>query len=178
MKKIIITSVFIVFSFYNLQAQCAPAITITGIYTTTLTQSSDWLVTSGVTTIPTSANVTLNASPSANGYILLDTGFETNPNTVFLAELVDCTLSTEDFTSNLLFKIFPNPVQDILTVHSKYDILSSEIIDINGREVQTNTLPNSTVSEVLIHVENLQSGLYFIKISTQKGSEIQKFIKK
>ncbi len=85
MKKILIFSLLVLISCEFGWAQCSPTVTITGVYTTTYTGSNSWIASSGITIIPTGANVTLDANPATNGYVLLDTGFETQPNSTFLA---------------------------------------------------------------------------------------------
>lgn len=70
-------------------------------------------------------------------------------------------------------KVFPNPVEDQLTIERSSDNeLPLIITDINGK-VMLNQLSNSLVTQ--IDVSNFQSGIYFVASST--GSQ-QKFIKK
>ena len=94
MKKIFITSLLILYSISISWAQCPATVTISGVYSTTYTGSNSWIATSGTTTITTGLNVTLDANPLTNGYVLLDAGFETQPNSEFLAIVqTPCALS-------------------------------------------------------------------------------------
>lgn len=85
MKKIVIFSLLVLISQTFVWAQCSPTVTISGVYTTTYKGSNTWIASSGITTIPTGSNVTLDANPLTNGYVLLNPGFETQPNTTFTA---------------------------------------------------------------------------------------------
>jgi hypothetical protein len=73
---------------------CPPNVTITGSYTTVYTNSHTWIVSSGVTTIPAGANVTLDANPITDGFVEMNPGFETLPGSEFLAiVLTPCDLA-------------------------------------------------------------------------------------
>lgn len=86
---------------------------------------------------------------------------------------VDRTLSTDDFFRNN-FAVYPNPVRDVLNVSNlnATEITSISISDINGRVVKE--LKNSIES---INVLDLNSGVYFLKISTVDGVGTTKIIK-
>lgn len=68
--------------------------------------------------------------------------------------------------------LFPNPVRNILNIKSSISINSYQITDMTGRELVNNTVANNSID-----VSNLNSGIYFIKASTEKGDIINKFIK-
>ena len=91
----------------------------------------------------------------------------------------------EDFVTTLLstnkenefinkFKIYPNPVNDILNIKTdnNQNIIALHLSDINGREIinQTSDFENFDIRE-------LQNGIYFLKIDTDKGSFAEKIIK-
>jgi glucuronoarabinoxylan endo-1,4-beta-xylanase len=86
MKKIILIYFLMLVGLFNVQAQldCTNK-TITGLYTIPYTKTLQWIVTSGVTTIPIGANVTLDGNPATNGFVTMNPGFETSPNSIFLA---------------------------------------------------------------------------------------------
>ncbi|MGV4413652.1 T9SS type A sorting domain-containing protein [Chryseobacterium sp. T1] len=69
------------------------------------------------------------------------------------------------------FSIAPNPTTDYLNVKSDEKINSIEIIDANGRKISEDK------SNLKINVKHLNSGTYFVKINTDKGSITKKFIK-
>jgi hypothetical protein len=70
---------------------CPPTITITGVYSTPLTEASAWIKTSGTTIIPTGSIVKLDANyPLLNyGFIELNPGFETQLGATFVAQALD-----------------------------------------------------------------------------------------
>lgn len=72
------------------------------------------------------------------------------------------------------FKLFPNPVTEILSVKTKERITKVEILSLTGKIIISETDFNYK-----INVSELNSGVYFIKLynSTNKQS-ISKFIKK
>ena len=81
-------------------------------------------------------------------------------------------LTNSFFTEN--FKIYPNPVNNILNIanNKNHEILALEITDINGRVVIKTT--NNGTS---IDTNDLKTGVYFIKINTAEGSGTSKFVK-
>lgn len=83
-------------------------------------------------------------------------------------------LSNDNFNFNSDFSLSPVPTKNTLTITSKETISISSISIYNtlGQLVQVNTNPNETID-----VSALQSGSYFIKIISDKGSTTGKFIK-
>jgi hypothetical protein len=82
------------------------------------------------------------------------------------------TLTNENFTSNNEFKIYPNPVQDLLTIQSNSEIEKIEIYSLEGKLVLQST-------QNLFNVQSLENGIYLLKIKTINGEiSTKKFIKK
>jgi hypothetical protein len=71
--------------------------------------------------------------------------------------------------------IHPNPVNDRLYIETENDIENITIFDIFGRQQQ---LSNSSHQHSVIDVSNLTSGIYFIKINTNNGEIVKRFVKK
>lgn len=69
--------------------------------------------------------------------------------------------------------IYPNPVNDRLYIGTEYFVESVTIFDVYARQ-QKVTYNQPTV----IDVSNLNSGIYFVKINTNNGEIIKRFIKK
>jgi len=67
--------------------------------------------------------------------------------------------------------IYPNPTQSILNIDTQGTIISLRIYNILGNIIEEISGLNS------IDISNLSSGIYFIEVSTDTGSSIQKFIK-
>jgi hypothetical protein len=76
-----------------------------------------------------------------------------------------------------LITIYPNPVKDIVNINIKNNstIKTIELYDIQGRLLQTQ-LVNNISSE--LNLSSRANGIYFIKINTDKGSKVEKLIKK
>lgn len=117
-----------------------------------------------------------------DGKILLS-GYTTNNGNVGVSNnpglgiirIIDTPLDADEFYENKQFKIFPNPVESSLYIENPNgkDIQRIEIIDINGRNVLICKNENST-----INVENLETGIYFVKIYSENKYFIQKVIRK
>lgn len=80
-------------------------------------------------------------------------------------------LSNKDFAFDKSVSLFPNPATNSITVSSSQEIISLTIVDQLGKVVLTK---NKTTN---LDVSGLQSGIYFIKIVTDGGSGVKKFIK-
>jgi hypothetical protein len=83
----------------------------------------------------------------------------------------DETSITEE---NISFDIYPNPVNDILYIETP--TLTVEIYDVYGRRQVTET--PSHQDNLSIDVSNLKSGVYFVKVVTENGETVQRFVKK
>jgi len=90
----------------------------------------------------------------------------------------DATLTVEDFTTNL-FTLYPNPASDRIQVSST--AISSNatlrILNMTGaivmeRQLISNNVPSS------FSVEQLPTGVYFIKVTSEGMSQVEKLIKK
>lgn len=74
---------------------------------------------------------------------------------------------------NIPFSIFPNPTNQYLNIEiENVEISQIDIIDLSGKSVQIISQHTSTVD-----VSNLNHGIYFIKIKTDKGILNNRFVK-
>ncbi|MFY0712998.1 T9SS type A sorting domain-containing protein [Seonamhaeicola sp. NFXS20] len=86
--------------------------------------------------------------------------------------MLDETASVEDKLASK-FKIFPNPVDDVLTIDSNnIEVSSVKIYDLLGKQVYAQ---KGLVSKN-INVSQLNSGLYLLKLDTNSGSLNKKII--
>ena len=78
---------------------------------------------------------------------------------------------------NASFNIYPNPVNDKLYIEAETEIEEVVIYDIYGR---VQNLKNSETQKLRnsIDVTNLNSGIYFVKVVTENGEVVQRFVKK
>jgi Leucine-rich repeat (LRR) protein len=83
-------------------------------------------------------------------------------------------LGNQDFDFGSVFALSPVPAKDFLTISTKQALVVSSINIYNtlGQLVQVNTNPNETID-----VSGLQSGSYFVRITTDNGSTTGKFLK-
>jgi Secretion system C-terminal sorting domain len=174
MKKIFLITILILC--YNLKAQCPATVTISGVYNAVYTGSNSWIASTGTTTIPTGSDVTLDANPITDGYVLLDVGFETQPNSTFLA-IVQTPCSLLGVNINELdasLSIYPNPISSTLNIESASIIKSISISDVNGRivfQIQNNS------DAITINTDDFSAGIYFLKVDTNGGIINKKIIK-
>ena len=84
----------------------------------------------------------------------------------------DCysTLNSTNYTFTD-FKIYPNPTKNKITIQSNGQIDKSEIITVLGKSVMKNHKKEE------IDISNLPKGVYFIKVYSENGVGIRKFIK-
>ena len=73
-------------------------------------------------------------------------------------------------TSN--FTIFPNPTTDYININTTENVKSVDILDFSGKSI----LANQNAKQ--IDVQHLSKGIYLLKVTTDKGTTIEKFIKK
>ena len=88
----------------------------------------------------------------------------------------------ENDTTNVIsnyenrFEIYPNPVSDRLYIETQTmtQTMTIEIYDIYGRRQQLSAISGQPS---VIDVENLKSGIYFVKINTEKGDIVKRIIR-
>ncbi len=108
-------------------------------------------------------------SKKANIYFDYNAPIETIPfQTTFQA--LRNNVIIEDTTIN----IFPNPTNSIINVNSKNTITSLELYDVQGRLLETSIENKSSTT---IDISSKQNGIYFLKITSEKGSSVEKIIK-
>lgn len=76
------------------------------------------------------------------------------------------------------FLLYPNPVEDMLHISSKEELLQSvHIVDLSGRLLKTvSNGPNET--QMNIPVDDLNAGIYLVNIRTINGLYTEKMMKK
>ena len=84
------------------------------------------------------------------------------------------SLSTNTFQRPNI-KLFPNPVNDALTIISRFAISKIKVYNVLQQSVFEEKGFNN---EITLNTSSLKSGVYFIKINTDKAEITRKFIKK
>ena len=81
-----------------------------------------------------------------------------------------------DIETNDNVSVYPNPVNDRLYIEAETEIEEVVIYDVYGR---VQNLRNSETQKLRnsIDISNLKSGIYFVKINTEKGNIVKRIIK-
>ena len=80
---------------------------------------------------------------------------------------------TEEQISSV--QIYPNPVNDRLYIEAETEIEEVVVYDIYGRHQVTETASHQ--GNLSIDMSDLKSGIYFVKINTEKGHIVRRIIK-
>jgi hypothetical protein len=120
--------------------------------------------------IRTKNNLTAGASVSNKADIFFDYNFPITTNT---ATSVFQLLARSQFEDSSV-AVYPNPAKNQLTISAKDSIKSTQLYDAMGRLIETDLQNSSTVS---FDISRQTSGIYFLKIVTEKGSKTEKIIK-
>ncbi|WP_052184205.1 T9SS type A sorting domain-containing protein [Psychroserpens sp. Hel_I_66] len=91
----------------------------------------------------------------------------------YTTEISEEQLSTNEF-SVLNTKIYPNPVNDVLTIESDAIIDSAILYDINGREILVSKFEGTNYQ---MDLSELKSGIYFLKVFSSSGNHTLKVLK-
>jgi hypothetical protein len=119
--------------------------------------------------------VTANFDPSAGTYNLTSAGYDD----IFVAKYSPTGTSILDLPTNGI-SIYPNPTSGKLTIDNGQLIIKNiEITDITGKTIQS--FSNSQIkqfSNYEIDLSGFESGIYFVKIQTDKDNFVKKVSKK
>jgi len=119
--------------------------------------------------IRSKSNLMVNDVVSKVANIYFDYNLPVTTNT---AETVFATLSNAGFTLDASISVFPNPTTATVNIKSNTSIKMVELYDIQGRILQT-VLGNQNS----INMSQQNTGVYFLKITTEKGSKVEKIVK-
>jgi PKD repeat protein len=103
---------------------------------------------------------------------LLITGGDFNSNTTH--NLYSGTLSVNDFSTQVI-ELFPNPTSGRLTIKSQSLPDSYIIYNALGQVLKQSQMTSDI--ELNINVQNLNNGIYFIKLNKGNSSQVLSFIK-
>ena len=89
----------------------------------------------------------------------------------------DCLIAKNELNYN----VFPNPSSDIINIEliEGRDVITEyHIYDVNGRLLESGTLDfNQGSQRRQINIQSLLSGSYYIKLTTNGETEVEKIIK-
>ncbi|GEP50343.1 hypothetical protein FNO01nite_10150 [Flavobacterium noncentrifugens] len=121
--------------------------------------------------IRTLENLAPNTTVSNTANIFFDYNY---PIVTNRADTRFANLSVKDVVADLSIRIFPNPANDIVNIKSGGILKSVALFDIGGRLIEKQ-FPNAESAHLDMSLKS--SGLYFVKIITDKGSTTQKLLK-
>jgi len=85
-------------------------------------------------------------------------------------------LEIDDYSSSNSFQCYPNPTTGVFTIQSsKFKVQSVEIYDVIGKKISSHHLITSSSNQ--LDISHFISGVYILKITTEKGIVTQKIIK-
>lgn len=130
-------------------------------------------------------NWTNNTNPSgiwlddANGSVIADAwGYSNCPTFSAYDYYLNVTTSgdgshvdIEDVANMVKFNVSPNPATDRLTINCSEAVREINVLDMTGRTVMTTATTSS------INVSALAAGVYVVRIATENGIGMQKFVK-
>jgi hypothetical protein len=119
--------------------------------------------------IKTKTSVVLNDILRNQASIYFDYNFPIITNET--QTVVGNALANQQFSVSA-FKVYPNPVKNLLNIQSKEVPNKIEIFDTNGRLLQSATIISNQVD-----VSSLSSGTYFVKIYSKENSGVVKITK-
>ena len=94
-----------------------------------------------------------------------------DPASTFVNNQTECNLlSTNDYELNEAFVIYPNPAKSNISIHTTELIDKVEVFDLFGKKVL-----ESKSKE--LSIQNLEVGVYLMKIDSQNKTIIKKIIK-
>lgn len=90
------------------------------------------------------------------------------------AETVFQLLNNPGFEQDNTIKIHPNPAQNTVYINGDFSIKTVELYDAQGRLLQSSMINENATT---IDITNKSKGVYFVKVSTEKGIRVEKLVK-
>lgn len=89
----------------------------------------------------------------------------------------DIVLSKQQFDKET-FSFYPNPSEDFIEINLKNTLTSNTTLEIYNNIGILQKTEKLTITTSRIDTQNLASGIYFLKITTENGTSVKKLIKK
>ena len=83
-------------------------------------------------------------------------------------------LSNPGFIKDVSVVLHPNPTKGNIKIDADHTIKSIDLYDVQGRILQT-SIENTTTAK--LDIANKANGIYFVKITTERGTNIEKVVK-
>ncbi|WP_293871928.1 T9SS type A sorting domain-containing protein [Flavobacterium sp.] len=121
--------------------------------------------------IRTKADLVSNDTVLQRAGIYFDYNSPVNTNN---AETTFATLNNPIHEFDYSVKVYPNPAHTTINISCNSTIQSVALYDIQGRLLETDLANNNEVS---FDISGKSNGVYFIKITSDKGSKVEKIVK-
>lgn len=119
----------------------------------------------------TKGSVTQGQSVGAQARIYMDYKAPAETNTATTTFEI---LSAGDFKKDPSVVIYPNPVKDVINITAQSMLASVELYDVQGRLLQASVVNTSPAQ---IDMAGRAAGVYFLKVTTDKGVNVEQVIK-
>lgn len=111
-----------------------------------------------------------------HGLILQDNATEPMMEfTVVLNSVEPDQILSASKIDDLKFNVYPNPVTDEIKLAGNFENASVEVISQTGQVVKT---VDNVLSGVQISMNDINPGIYFLKVKSANGQSVQKIVKK
>jgi hypothetical protein len=84
------------------------------------------------------------------------------------------TLSNGNFEIDDSVMVYPNPTKNTINIECKNSIKTIQLYDVQGRLLQTKLVDGLQTS---IDISEKSKGIYFLKITSNNGSKVEKVVK-
>ncbi|MBK8329467.1 MAG: T9SS type A sorting domain-containing protein [Bacteroidetes bacterium] len=166
----------------SLCGQCQPTFTVNWTpYTEPLTESQNWIITSGTVLVPVGSNVKFDAN--STGYVTLNPGFKADYGSVFVAQAYNgCTPGAPQLPNAKIWNgiepesdeiiLYPNPTSGM--IHITHDTKVTEILvfDMVGKLLIQHHCESETISD--IDLSQLPNGVYHVKVKGYNSIKVVK----
>jgi hypothetical protein len=123
-----------------------------------------------------SINIGYDIEPSAfGGYLIAGTDLA-NGKYYLIYDDISIPVPVKDFTTENFFEAYPSPASNRLTIKftDHLPIACLELFNATGSAVYSNT--TLCTEEIILNLENLQPGLYFLRATSDQKKLIKKII--
>ena len=121
--------------------------------------------------IKTLNNLTPGTTINNNAQIFFDYAAPiTTPTEASVVQALGVTENNVDKS----IKIYPNPTHSVININGDFNIQSIQLYDIQGRLLLTNL---GISNEAVLDISEKSNGIYFVKITSDKGIKVEKIIK-
>lgn len=93
-------------------------------------------------------------------------------NSLASSWIEDYMTEMDEWTSLAAISVFPNPVNNMLSIHAKYELKKVELFELNGNLLKTITEDCSKID-----FSDYAQGIYLLKIHDKRGIWVKKVIK-